>query len=168
MLQGKIKWGAGVAFSHKKEAMCHQRWHLNRDQTKWEQGWWIFEETEQENVIQTENSWVHTASGSLSGVSEGKSGMTWDQSGYGSCGVQTMGHVGFNQSLMKIQAIVVGYFLGCLKNPAAERKTFQALISHECKWSCFILISESQWLWVLIYANVGSPTSRKILPPQMF
>lgn len=41
-----------------------------------EQGWWIFEETEQENVIQTENSWVHMASGHLSGVSEGKSGMT--------------------------------------------------------------------------------------------
>lgn len=30
-----------------------------------------------------------------------------------------------------------------------------------------MLISESQWLCVLIYANVGSPTSRKILPSQI-
>lgn len=30
-----------------------------------EQGWWIFEETGQESVMQTENSWVHMNKGKL-------------------------------------------------------------------------------------------------------
>lgn len=72
-------------------------------------------------MIQTQNSWVHIqkeklASGCWRAVSEWKSDMTQEQSGCGAVEYRPWAMCR-PESLMKIQAILIDYFLECLKNP---------------------------------------------------